>query len=98
MTAIKLRAKPIRKPKQEDNVKFIKRIMTESTNSPLMQGFIIDAITKQANAVVKAGPVKLAEQMAGNGSAGWFSPQAWYNVAKELKEELDLKYGSNDAT
>ena len=85
MTTIKLSMK---KRKREDSVQFITRIMHHSKNGPMMQGFIIDALTKQAERIVNTGIVGLAVSM----NDSFISPQAWFDCASELKTELDERY------
>ena len=73
------------KKKQKTNVQIVKEIMEFSDFGPLAQMFIIDAITKQAEAVSKTTAKDYPENMM-------IHPEAWINVAKEIKEKLEKAY------
>lgn len=73
--------------KRKTNTQFLRNIMEHSkTNPALMQAFIIDALAKQSEAVVVFGKEKLRKRMGDN---AFVNPDAWYDVAKELKDAIE---------
>lgn len=74
-------------PTRKTNVEAITELMEFSKYGALAQMFVIDALTRHAEAVMEA-PDSAFESMA-----GFIAPQAWRGVAKEIKEKLDLHLG-----
>jgi hypothetical protein len=72
------------KNKFETNEQFVMRIM--NTGSPLRQAFVIEAISQYADACAKAKPEDI--------NAPFLNGAAWIQVARELKTEVDSKYGA----
>jgi hypothetical protein len=70
--------------KIKDNVDLVKDMMEHSQFGALAQAFIIDALTKQSNAVAKADPASI--------NGGLVNPEAWVGVAKEIKAKMDAFY------
>ena len=68
------------------NVQFVKDIMENSKFGAMSQLFVIDAIGKLADAVTKAGVEEVRRQFGPN---SFISPEAWFEVAKEIKSKLD---------
>jgi hypothetical protein len=66
------------------NVQLVKNMMEYSQFGVLAQAFIIDALTKHANAVSKCTP----DQIQG----GMVHPESWIGVAKEIKAKMDAFY------
>lgn len=75
--------------KRLTNVQFMKKMMEHSEFGALAQAFIIDAVTKQAEAVAAADPGEISK-----GMGGFISSEAWVGVAKEIKQKMDEFYGS----
>lgn len=69
--------------KSETNVAFVKRIM--ETGSPLRQAFVIEAIHRYADECFAAKPEDFDSQL--------LSGRAWHDMAREIKNECDDKYG-----
>ena len=73
--------------KNKTNVQHIKHIMEFSRHGALMQAFVIDALIKHSQEVIKSeGP--LTEKM----KDGFVSGEAWVGCAKELNEYLTKIY------
>lgn len=73
--------------KNKTNVEHIKHIMEFSRHGALMQAFVIDALIKRSEEVIKnEGP--LIETM----KDGFVSGEAWVGCAKELNEYLSKAY------
>lgn len=71
--------------RNETNEQIVRRLMNFSSYGALSQLFIIDAITKHAEAVSMADPKKF--------DGGFINGGAWVGVAREIRRELDAKYG-----
>jgi hypothetical protein len=74
-----------RPTKRETNDEFVNRLMNFSQSGAMMQLFILDALSKQADAVANM-PFEEFEKKFGPNSL--FSPLAWHQTAKELQAEL----------
>lgn len=72
----------------ESNEEFMIRIMNFSRNGALMQALIIDALTQHSQRVIDN-----EEQLLKDMKDSFISGEAWVATAKELKEEMDKKYG-----
>lgn len=69
----------------ETNTEFIERIMSFGCpTGPLIQPFIIEALTNYSRKVVKNGPEVYDNALVRG--------EAWHRTAKWLKGELDEKY------
>jgi len=77
------------KPKSMTNEALMRDMMRFSKYGALSQMFIIDALTKASNRVVEAGLEVVRKQMGEN---SMIHPDAWYGVAKEIKERMDANY------
>jgi len=51
--------------KQKTNIKLVTHMMTYSKQGVLMQAFIIEAIAKYAESVIKANPLTLSPDISG---------------------------------
>jgi hypothetical protein len=69
------------------NVEVVVQIMNWAKSGPLMQAFIIDALTKQAELVAKSPPMSDSDGM------GLVSGRAWTKCAIELRDHLAKSYG-----
>lgn len=70
--------------KRKTNVQIIKFIMENSRYGALSQMFVIDCLSKFADAVSKSKPSEYE-------NCG-VHPQSWIGVAKEIKDILDAHY------
>lgn len=66
---------------RKTNTQFIKHLMDFSNNGALMQAFVLTAIEKYAESVIKADPAKLDN--------GFISAGAWIACANEARTALD---------
>ena len=73
--------------KNKTNVERIKHIMEYSEHGALMQLFIIDALSKYSEHVVK-NEKELKDSMRNS----FIHPGAWVGCAKELNEYLNKNY------
>jgi len=71
--------------KRKTNVQIVKEIMEHSNYGALSQSFVIQAITKYADACAAAKPEDF-------GAPGLINYEAWIGVAKEIKDKLDTHY------
>ncbi len=67
------------------NIKIVTEIMTYSKYGALSQMFVIDAISKLAEAVSKSDPRDYESSCV--------QGESWVGVAKEIKKKLDTYYG-----
>lgn len=74
--------------KPTTNAELLMECMEYSRFGPLAQAFIIDAVTKLAEAVAEADPAELAQQM----EISPVHPASWQGVAKEIKAKFDKFY------
>lgn len=74
--------------KRKTNVQIVADLMNYSEYGAMSQLFIIDAITKQAEAVAKMDP----EELEKSKSFQLINPRAWVGVAKEIQERLNKMY------
>jgi len=82
---------PISRRKPETNVQLVKRLMEFSKYGALSQMFIIDAITKHAEAVAKS-------KVSDYSRDSLVVPESWIGVATEIRDEFDERtaaYRSN---
>lgn len=76
--------------KPKSNEALVAHMMRFSEHGALAQMFIIDAISKAADRVVNAGLPEVRKQFGEN---AMIHPDAWYGVAKEIKEKMAANYG-----
>ncbi|MGJ4953102.1 hypothetical protein [Bradyrhizobium sp. HKCCYLS20291] len=70
-----------RKRPRPDNITFVKDLMNHSRYGAMAQIFVMDALSKMAEAIAKADQVEMDTPMV-NG-------HAWVGVAKEIKQKFD---------
>lgn len=70
------------------NVELLTHMMTFSAYGALAQAFIIDALTKHAEAVASLTD----EELAAMDTASPVHMNAWRGVAREVKEQMDAFY------
>ena len=75
-----------KKQKHMTNVELVANIMEYSRYGALAQMFVIDALTKVADAVAQSKPEDY-------GKSPLISGHAWIGVAKEIQEKLNENYG-----
>lgn len=68
----------------ETNEQFVARLMKFSRHGALAQAFILEGITKYAEACAKADPASL--------DSPFLSGEAWVACAKEIKAETDARF------
>ena len=64
---------------KEDNIQFLKRIMTFSPSGALSQVFVLNALDFYASKVISSKPIK----------DDFINPQAWLDTAKWIKDQTD---------
>lgn len=69
----------------ETNTEFITRVMDFAKSGPLMQAFVIQALTSYSEDVMSASDAQLENPMV--------HPDAWRRCAVEMQQELENKYG-----
>ena len=74
------------------NTQVLTNLMEFARTGPIMQMFIMDALSKRADAIVAAGIDKVREAFGPNNMV---SPDAWFAAAQELKAALDRHLGGN---
>jgi hypothetical protein len=77
-----MRNKPM---KRKTNEQIVRDMMNFSKFGALSQMFIMDALTKHANAVAASTPADYPE-------GSMVHPEAWIGVAKEISEKLKEHY------
>ena len=75
--------------KRLTNIELVTNIMDYSRYGALSQMFVIDALSKLADAVSKSKPEDY-------GKSPLISGHAWIGVAKEIQEKLDENYRQGD--
>lgn len=70
---------------RKSNEQWLKQVMSFSRYGALSQVFIMQAIEKYADAVVKADPKAIDN--------GFINGETWRGVAQEILESLRLHYG-----
>lgn len=75
-------------PNTETNQEFINRMIDFSRVGPLMQLFMLEAMTRYAVNVVAD-----KENVIRDMDKGMISGHSWVRAAEELKRELEKKYG-----
>ncbi len=73
-------------PKKLTNVQAVSQIMNFSYFGALAQLFVIDALTKHADAISALTHEELQSDKWDN---GFVSAEAWQGVAREIKAKLD---------
>lgn len=77
---------------RENNTEFVTRLMDYAQSGPLMQMFIIQALSTFAELVIEsAEDGDLHKEMADN---SFISPEAWLACAKELRCEMEQRINS----
>lgn len=74
---------------RKTNVQAVKSMMEYSNHGALAQVFIMTAIQKYAETVLKATPEQLASL-----EKSFINPDVWQSVAKEVKQKLDDHFNS----
>jgi hypothetical protein len=69
------------------NVDFIADMMESSRQGPIVQMFIMDALTKYSAMMAKMTPKELEK----DGKWGFIAPQAWIDAAKEVNEKMEAR-------
>lgn len=69
--------------KNQTNTEFVSELMDFSNCGALMQLFILSAIEKYADSVIKAGPAACHSEMIHGG--------AWVSCAEEAKEAFNTR-------
>lgn len=70
--------------KRKTNVQIVKSVMEFSAFGPLAQAFVVQAITKYAEAVANAKPEDVDNAM--------ISGESWVGVAKEIRDKMAEAY------
>lgn len=73
--------------KKLNNQQFVRQVM--SKGSPLREAFVIEAIRKYCECILKMDPNE--EEDSGNWTL--LSPHAWREIAQEINQELKDQYG-----
>lgn len=89
MSKIKLEGSLRIPAKIKTNEQFIQHIMTHSQYGMLAQMFIIDAITKAAEAVSETTDAEIAEAQK---NSPFVNMEAWRNTARDIKSLLTEFY------
>lgn len=79
-----------RQSRRKTNVQVVKDIMEHSQYGALVQGFVISCLTKFSNKIVEIGIDEVRRELGINSMV---HPDAWFGVAKEVKEKLEAAYG-----
>ena len=89
-SGIHVQAEEVEESCGESNVEFFRRVSEDDCHQggALTQCFALDAVAKQAEAVVEAGIEELTEQF---GPHSFISPALWLNAAKDWKEAFDKR-------
>lgn len=77
--------------KLKTNEDLMQDLMQFSPRGALCQIFIIQAVQKYVDAIIKAGPNCLGEDSMVNS-------EAWHAVAVDIKQRMDAFYGRHDAS
>lgn len=70
------------------NIEFVTRLMSHSKYGALTQIFVIDALAKWSGIVVAEGLEKVRQVF---GEHPFVHPDAWFGVAKEIKEAIEAR-------
>lgn len=75
--------------KKKTNVQFVKHLMESSQYGVLTQAFVIEAVAKYAEAVIKEHTNKktLDTNLIHN--------KAWLGIANEVQKKINKQYGGN---
>jgi hypothetical protein len=80
--------RPLKPIRQKTNVEFVVEAMEYSRFGALKQAFIVEALGFYCDHVLSNPPPEIDD------TKSLVSPKLWYDIAVELRKELELKYGN----
>jgi hypothetical protein len=72
------------------NLEFIEKLMSFSPYGAMVQVFVIEALRSYSAEVVAKPPPK-------DDPGAFFSMEAWYGIAKDVKRQIDEKYAPGNS-